>query len=190
MKCAICVPTHNEPEEVKKKVLARINETVGEGHIISTVNDTSSQGKGWALRECVNSVKDADSYTFVDGDGDIDPIFLAPLVFYLNQGYDVVVGKKELPKTFKRKMITFFSRLWIKLLFGIGVDTQTGIKAFKYKPHWHLDGWAFDIEILWDAKKKGKKILELPVHATVSSGKSWHDIASTLRDTIKLRFGL
>ena len=189
MKVGICVPTHNETKEVRERVMARINETVGEGHVISTVNDTSSNGKGWTLRECTKAI-DCDVYTFVDGDGDIDPIFMAPMVFYLNQGYDVVVGKKELPKTFKRKVLTFLSRLWIKLLFGIGVDTQTGIKAFKYKPHWHLDGWAFDIEVLWKAKKEGKKILELPVHATVSSGKSWHDIASTLRDTIKLRFGL
>lgn len=189
MKIGICVPTHNEQKERKDFVMARINETVGEGHVISTVNDTSSQGKGWTLRECVKAI-DTDTYVFVDGDGDIDPVYMAPMVFYLNQGYDVVVGKKELPRTFKRKLLTFLSRIWIRLLFGIGVDTQTGLKAFKYKPHWHLNGWAFDIEILWDAKKKGKKILELPIHATVSSGKSWHDIASTMRDTIKLRLGI
>ena len=78
--------------------MARINETVGEGHVISTANDTHSRGKGWALREALKAVE-ADRYIFVDGDGDIDPVYIAPIVFYLNQGWDVVVGKKELPKT-------------------------------------------------------------------------------------------
>jgi len=184
MKIAVCVPTHNEPKEQTDKVMARINETVGEGHLISTANDTHSRGKGWALREALKAVE-ADRYVFMDGDGEI-----APIVFYLNQGYDVVVGKKELPQGWKRKMITFLSRIWIRMLFGLKVDTQTGIKGFNYKPEWMLDGWAFDIEILRNAKKQGKKILELPVHATVSSGKSWNDITTTLRDTIRLRTGI
>jgi glycosyltransferase involved in cell wall biosynthesis len=189
MKIAICVPTHNELEERITYVMSRINDTVGPGHVISKVNDKDSMGKGWALREAVKAVE-ADYYIFLDGDGDIDPVYLAPIAFYLNQGWDIVVGKKELPKTFKRKIITFFSRLWIKMLFGLKVDTQTGIKGFRYKPDWHLNGWAFDIEILSKARKAGKSMIEIPIHATVSSGKSWHDIASTLRDTIKLRIGI
>ena len=189
IKIAICVPTHNEPKERTSFVMARINETVGEGHVISTANDTHSRGKGWALREALKAVE-ADRYIFVDGDGDIDPVYIAPIVFYLNQGWDVVVGKKELPKTFKRKILTFLSRIWIKTLFGLKVDTQTGLKGFRYKPHWHIDGWAHDIEILSQARKEGKKILEIPIHATVSSGKSWNDITTTLRDTIKIRTGI
>jgi len=189
MKIAVCVPTHNEPKEKLDFVHARISEAIGEGHIISTANDVNSEGKGWALREALKPME-ADLYIFIDGDGDIDPIQIAPIVFYLNQGWDVVVGKKELPRTFKRRMITFFSRLWIWLLFGIGVDTQTGIKGFRYKPNWCLNGWMCDVEILWKAKKMKKKIMEIPVHATVSSGKSWHDIASSLRDTIKIKVGI
>lgn len=189
MKIAICVPTHNEPEQRINEMMARINETVGEGHIISKVNDTDSIGKGFALREAVQAVV-ADIYIFVDGDGDIDPLYMAPIVFYLNQGYDVVVGKKELPGRWDRRWLTYFSRIWIRMLFGLKVDTQTGIKGFRYKPEWKLNGWAFDIEILHKAKKTKKKILEVPIHAVVSSGKKWQDIASTLRDTIKLRMGL
>src|SRR3990167_9988944 len=90
-KIAICVPTHNEPKERTDFVMARINEAVGAGHIISTANDTHSEGKGWTLREALKPVE-ADRYVFIDGDGDIDPIQIAPVVFYLNQGWDVVVG--------------------------------------------------------------------------------------------------
>lgn len=189
MKIAVCVPTHNEPELQIAAMMARVNETVGAGHLISKVNDKGSIGKGFALREAVKAVN-ADRYIFIDGDGDIDPLYMAPIIFYLNQGYDVVVGKKELPHRWDRRMVTYLSRIWVRLLFGLKVDTQTGIKGFRYKPEWELNGWAFDIEILHKAKKAKKKILEVPIHATVSSDKSWHDIAGVLRDTIKLRLGL
>ena len=189
MKIAICVPTHNEPADRINLVMARINEAVGPGHVISRFNDAGSRGKGFALREAVKAV-DADVYIFIDGDGDIDPIQIKDIVYYLMHGYDVVVGAKQLPHRAGRKILTYLSRMWVFMLFGITVDTQIGLKGFRYKPDWYLDGWAFDIEILYKAKKDKKKMIQIPVRAVVSSGKKWHDIASTLRDTIKLRFGL
>ena len=189
MKIAVCVPTHNEPDEVVNKVMFYINQAVGEGHIISRVNDKDSLGKGFALREASRAVE-ADYYIFIDGDGDIDPSQIKTIFYYLTQGYDVVVGKKQMPHKWSRKLLTWMSRVWIYILFGLAVDTQTGLKGFNYRPDWHLNGWAFDIEILHRAKKMKKKMIEIPVHAVVSSGEKWQDIASTLRDTIKLRFGL
>lgn len=186
-KVCVCVPTHNEPGT--RFVVGRISTAIGLQGTISTFNDTEGRGKGYALRQALKGVK-ADYYIFIDGDGDIDPEQIKLILPLLKLGWDVVVGKKQLPVRWDRRFLTFASRLWIKLLFGLTVDTQTGLKGFNYKPVWGLDGWAFDIEILWNAKKQGKKMKEVPIHAVVSSGKSWRDIYSALRDTIKIRWGL
>jgi hypothetical protein len=102
--------------------------------------------------------------------------------------YDVVVGRKYFPKRLGRKLLTFCSRLWIRLLFGLMIDTQTGIKAFNYKPEWKTDGWSFDIEILYKAKKEGKSIIEIPVKAVASGKKGLKDIWLALMETLKIRF--
>ena len=107
----------------------------------------------------------------------------------LIEGFDIVVGKKELPRRWDRKLLTIASRLWIKVLFGLDVDTQTGLKGFNYKPGWKTDGWAVDSEILHKAQQLGKTMTEIPVHAIVSSGKSIRDILLTLKDTITIRLG-
>ena len=187
MKVSVIVPTHNEPQ--RKIIAQRIKARMGQGDDIIVYNDTNGVGKGFAIREGLKNAN-SDYYIFIDGDGDIDPRQISRIVYFLRTGYDVVVGKKELPQRIGRKILTYASRLWIQLLFGINVDTQTGLKGFNYKPEWGTDGWAFDIEILYKAKKAGKMIAEVPVHATVSSGKTLKDIWSTLVDTVKIRQAL
>ena len=188
-KIAVCVPTHNEEPMVIQSVIAQIEAVIGLEGTISVFNDAEGRGKGYALREALKAVE-ADYYIFIDGDGDISPVWIPIVLYQLQEGYDISVGKKELPIRLDRKILTFASRLWIKMLFGLKVDTQTGIKGFNYKPEWKTNSWAFDIEILWKAKKMGKTMAQVPIHATVSKGKSFHDLWSTLIDSIKIRMGL
>lgn len=184
MRVSVIVPTHNEPH--RHIIIGRIEALMGHGDEIIAYNDAKGRGKGFAIRQGLKRAK-SDYYIFIDGDGDIDPRQITKIMYYLKAGYDVVVGKKELPHKLGRKILTYASRIWIRLLFGIKVDTQTGLKGFNYKPKWVTDGWAFDMEILYKAKKAGKSMMEVPVHATISSGKSWKDIWSTLVDTVKIR---
>lgn len=186
MKIAICMPLHNEPKALTDWVKQQISVAVGPGYPISIFHDSEGKGKGYALKRAVMAVE-ADYYIFIDGDGDIHPFQIRNILYYLRNGYDVVVGKKGLPHRWDRRILTYLSRWWVRLLFGLTIDTQTGLKGFNYKPEWLCSGWAFDIEVLWRAKHLGKKMIETPVHATVSSGKSWKDIFSTLRDTIMIR---
>ena len=153
---------------------------------IIVCNDRYGMGKGWALREALKEAK-YNKVIFIDGDGDIQPDEIKKILKLL-VWCDVVVGKKDLPKRLDRKLLTFLSRLWIRLLFGLTMDTQTGIKGFNYHPKWKNNLWAFDIEILYNAKKQGKIIAEIPIKAIVSDSKSSKDILATLRDTIKIRF--
>lgn len=186
----VLIPSKQEPNATQ--MMQAVEDFLHPDKIV-LCNDRYGQGKGWALRQ---AIKYADSLPviFIDGDGDILPSEIAKILPYLDQ-YDVVVGKKELPKRWDRKLLTYFSRIWVWLLFRISsdyglVDTQTGVKGFNYIPEWKIDGWAFDIEILWDAKLSGKKIIEVPVKATVSQGKSIKDVLSAWIETIKIRMGV
>lgn len=186
-KTTVIAPTHNEPH--RQFVVGRIEAELGHGDTILSFNDAEGRGKGYALREGLK-LANSDFYIFIDGDGDINPQYISLILYYLHMGYDVVVGKKQLPRRWDRRLLTYASRFWIWLLFGIKVDTQTGLKGFNYKPEWDTEGWAFDMEILYKAKKAGKIMIEVPVYATVSSGKTIKDIWSTLIDSIKIRIKL
>lgn len=182
---SIIIPSRLEPKVLD--LVNKIEQDIQPAEII-IFNDRYSQGKGYAIRQALKEAK-GNKFIFIDGDGDIQSFEIYKILIYLFQ-YDVVVGSKELPSRWDRKLLTFFSRLYIKLMFGISVDTQTGIKGFNYKPEWKTDGWAFDIEILYKAKKMCKSMIEIPVCAVVSDSKSIKEIWKTLTDSLKIRFQL
>ena len=168
---SILIPSRNEPEIYA--FVARLEMEIHPAQII-VYNDRYGQGKGYALREALKEAT-GDYFIFIDGDFDIKPYEIKKLIPYLKQ-YDVVVGNKGVPKRLSRKILTILSRLWIRLLFNLCDDTQTGIKGFNYKPEWITDGFAFDIEIIARAKQAGKRIVEIPIIAKVSDTKSFGDI--------------
>jgi glycosyltransferase involved in cell wall biosynthesis len=155
---------------------------------IIVYNDRYGQGKGFSIREALKEAT-GDMFIFIDGDLDILPFEIYKLLPYLEQ-YDVVVGGKGIPKRLDRRILTMLSRWWIRLLFNIWEDTQTGIKGFNYKPEWITNGWAFDIEIIYRAKKAGKSMITIPIQAIVSDTKSFRDIWKTFLDSIKIRLSV
>ena len=147
-------------------------------------NDYDGRGKGWALRQGLERATQR-PIIFIDGDNDIKVEEIAKLLPYLKQ-YDVVVGRKELPRSFKRRLITFLSRLYIRVLFGCRWDSQTGLKGFNYTPTWDSDSYAFDIEILAKARKNRKRIVEIPIHATVSDSKTMKEVWLVFLDSLDI----
>jgi glycosyltransferase involved in cell wall biosynthesis len=179
----IIIPNHNEP---------RINETVFTlcsrfpGIEIIVITDHEGRGKGWAIREGFKKVQTS-IFGYIDGDMDIHPRMINRLMPYL-EDYDIVVGKKRLSGSLGRRILTFLSRIYIKVLFNLDVDTQTGIKLFKTcaVKYWKTDGWAFDIEILAQAKRDGFSMIEVPVDAIVSKKMPFKSILGTFKDTIRI----
>ena len=180
---SILIPAYQEPKI--REFMEQIEYDIIPNQII-VCNDRYGKGKGWALREALKEAT-GNRIVFIDGDGDIQPYEINKLITYMYQ-YDIVVGKKQLPGSLNRKVLTYLSRLYILALFGLTIDTQTGIKAFNYKPEWKTDGWAFDIEILYKAKKDGKSMIEVPIKAIVSDTKNLGDILKTLWESLKIRF--
>jgi glycosyltransferase involved in cell wall biosynthesis len=178
---SIIIPSKLEPKIYD--FMDKIEQDIRPNQII-VYNDRYGQGKGYALREALKEAT-GDYFIFIDGDFDILPEEINKIIAYLPQ-YDVVVGNKGLPKRWDRKLLTILSRLWIRILFNICDDTQTGIKGFSYKPYWESNTFAFDVEILARAKIANKRMIEIPIIATVSDTKSFQDILETFIDSIKI----
>lgn len=138
-----------------------------------------THGKGYAVRYGMARAK-GDYVAFIDAGGDLNPNGVSMLLEHMEwYNADIIVGSKLHPVSkvvypMSRKILSFFSRIWIWLLFGLKVrDTQTGMKVFKREvletilPRLLVKEFAFDVETLAVARHLGfKRIYESPVELT------------------------
>lgn len=153
--------------------------------------DRGGRGKGWAIRKGVLA-SCHDIIVFLDADMDIHPRMIKRLLPFL-EDYDIVVGCKGISGLpLSRKLITLASRIYIKLLFWLDVDTQSGIKAMHKHAItlWKTNGFAFDMEFLATAKKKGLKMAEVNIIAQVSKKKSLGVLCDTLGESLRIWYRL
>jgi glycosyltransferase involved in cell wall biosynthesis len=165
---SILIPSHHEP--LINDVVSECERLFHDSEII-VCNDRYGNGKGWAVRQAMLYCK-GDVICLIDGDMDIHPRMILRLIPFL-EDYDIVLGKKQGVKRLSRRILTHLSRLYIRTLFGLGYDTQTGLKLFKRNivPYWSSNSFSFDLEILTLAKTNGAKIIEVPIEVT-EKGKS------------------
>jgi glycosyltransferase involved in cell wall biosynthesis len=143
---------------------------------LKVIGYEKNQGKGHAVQYGMFYAK-GDVIGFLDAGMDLDPKGLAILLSdFQKYDADIVIGSKRHPLShvnypFKRRLISYFSQKFIKLLFGLDVtDTQVGMKFFKRNiikkvlPRLLVKKFAFDVEILSVAYYLGfKKIYEAPI---------------------------
>jgi dolichyl-phosphate beta-glucosyltransferase len=92
------------------------------------------------------------------------------------ENYDIAVGSRaatgaeEAKRTLLRRTMSWTLRSLVKFLFKIGVkDTQCGFKLFSKQAAHHLyslqtiNGFSFDLEILYLAERYGYRVAEIPV---------------------------
>lgn len=188
---SVIIPCHNEERihDVVDGVEKILDGNFKEGdHEILIASDRDGRGKGWAVRQAMEFAR-GNIIIFLDGDMDINPRMILRLLPHLTE-FDIVVGKKNTRKIFSRWILTILSRIYIRMMFGIQVDTQTGIKAFwKYAlPDWKTNGFAFDIEILSKAKKIGFSMYEVTVEASASKKMKLRSIIMCLIESLKIKF--
>ena len=141
-------------------------------HIVSSEHN---HGKGSAIIAGVSEAE-GDYIAFVDADLEINPEQLEGfLIRMLEDNKDIIIGCKfhkdsEIEYPFKRKVLSMGYYIMLLVLFQLNVkDTQTGLKIFKadaIKPFAHLirtAGFAYDIEILAVAHRRGYSIGQMPV---------------------------
>lgn len=176
----------------------RIEYLLPEAEII-VIDDFKKKGKGTALIRGTKLAR-GDKIAWLDGDFELPP---AQLLDFISEDEDIVIGSKLHPSSIwenwsiKRRICTVGYYLLVKILFGLPVkDTQTGLKVFKRKvledvlPDVKTTGYAFDVEVLTLAHKRGYSIKEMAVivqcrKATGSANMT--TILKMLWDTLKIK---
>ena len=171
---------------------------------LKVIGYPANKGKGYALRQGVfASSGDAVLLTDADLSTPIEELDrLWPLIS--EQQYDVVIGSRALEpnKILKKQpwwrqgMGKIFNRIVKILVLDDFDDTQCGFKLFSDKAARNLfryarvNRFAYDVEILALAKKKGYRISEVPVewiNSPASKVNPIFDSMQMLFDLIKIR---
>jgi dolichyl-phosphate beta-glucosyltransferase len=141
-------------------------------------------GKGNAVKRGILEKATGDIVMFMDADNATPVSEISKFLPHFEQGYDVVIGSRELnpelvkvEQTFKRKVLGYLSHLLVRIVLLPGIyDSQTGFKAFTGKAAQEIFsrvtilGWAFDMEVLGIARARGLKIKEVGVSWTEFGG--------------------
>jgi dolichyl-phosphate beta-glucosyltransferase len=170
---------------------------------ITIVRSEVNKGKGNAIKKGVLSSKgellltcDADLSTPIEE--------IEKLHAYIEESFDVVIGSRALSESdvqvrqpwYRELMGKTFNKI-VKLLLVREInDTQCGFKLFKGDiarrlfAKSRIDGFSFDVEILFFAKKEGFKIKEVPVRWSNSPSSKVHlirDPVMMFLDLMKIR---
>lgn len=159
-------------------------------------------GKGKAVRKGMLAAR-GDVRLFADADQSTPIEQFEKLVDVLHDGHDVVVGSRaadgslEASKSPLRRLLSGGLRAMVRALFNIGVrDTQCGFKMFTAAAAEDLfrrqtiDGFSFDLEVLYLAEKFDYRIAEVPVEwidAPGSTVDAARVAARFLADLVKIR---
>jgi dolichyl-phosphate beta-glucosyltransferase len=149
---------------------------IARGHGAVVVSNDGNRGKGFAARRGMllaqgrrRLMTDADLSTPIE---DL-PRLMAPL----DAGYDVAIASRALPgsnvevrQSLSREAIGRMFNLCVRVVAVPGLhDTQCGFKLFtaeaaeaSFAPL-QLDGFSFDVEALFVARRRGYRIAEVPV---------------------------
>ena len=159
------------------------------------------RGKGFAVQTGMLTAKG--DYCFMC-DSDLSmpieelPKFLPPLCTA-----DIAIGSREakgavrINEPWQRHLIGRVFNILIKLLVLPGIsDTQCGFKCFTRKvvinifTKQRIGGWAFDVELLFLAKRAGFTLKEIPInwyYMTESKVKPIRDSVRMLRELLVIR---
>ena len=140
---------------------------------VKLVNYGANQGKGHAVKiGILNST--GDYVLFCDADLSTPIEEVGKLLKFIKD-YDVVIASRALKESnvktkFYRRLLGRGFAFIVNLFAVSGVkDTQCGFKLFKNQASKKIfvkqliSGWAFDVEVLFLARKFGYKIKEVPV---------------------------
>ena len=171
---------------------------------IKLLKNKINKGKGYSVKKGIlNSKKPL--ILFLDADFSTPIEELRKFAIYLDR-YSIIIGSRRLKgsnivikQPFYREFAGRVFNLFVRLLIVDGMnDTQCGFKLFKKDiatkifSKQRLNGFGFDVEILFLAKKFGYKVKDIPVtwkdsakHSKVNAIK--HSIAMFF-DLLKIRF--
>ncbi len=127
-------------------------------------------GFGWGLE------RGFDHFVEIDCDFSHDPRVL-PTLLEAAQNYDVVIGSRYIPGgkipqwTMSRRLLSRGGNQYASLMLGLGVaDSTSGYRVYSASAlskidfrSVHADGYGFQIEMTYRAKRGGASIVEVPI---------------------------
>ncbi len=183
-----------------EEILIKLKNEIEE---LKVINHKENMGKGRSVKDGVlNSLGELILFTDADLSAPIEN--LDGLIEELKKGYDVVIASREIEgakvrkRTLIRRVLSKVFNLAIKIFGFKGFrDTQCGFKLFKSTVAQFLflksriNGYAFDVEILHIAEKRGYKIKEYPIlwiDRKDSKMRLFKDGLRMLKEVIKIRY--
>jgi dolichyl-phosphate beta-glucosyltransferase len=136
------------------------------------------RGKGAAVRAGMLAAQ-GEEVLFMDADGSAPLSEIEGLRQALKEGVPIAIGSRVIPKGAPQVIRTYLHRKILGRCFAFLVnrlilknvkDTQCGLKLFNKDvvkdlfPRQKLDGFAFDVEILYLARRMGYSINEIPIN--------------------------
>jgi glycosyltransferase involved in cell wall biosynthesis len=155
----------------------------------------SNRGKGHAVRAGLLAAQ-APIALFSDADLSTPISELPKIVEPIETGdYDIVLGSRALNRKlighrqpWRREQGGKVFNAVVRLTTGLPfADTQCGFKAFQMEAVrpivelGQIDGFGFDVELLFLAQRAGLRMLEVPVHWNHHEGSKVHIVRDSLR---------
>lgn len=166
------------------------------------LNNKSNKGKGYSVKRGMLSAK---KKWVLFSDADLStPIEMLDKMWPHTKQFDVVIASRNMPDSnigvkqpWYRQMAGKAFPLFVRAFLLRGIkDTQCGFKLFKTSivksilKKQTLDGWAFDAELLFIAKKTGYNMKEVGVEWVNDENSKLNLIRDSLqmgKDVLKIR---
>ncbi|MBN2251910.1 MAG: glycosyltransferase family 2 protein [Candidatus Altiarchaeota archaeon] len=162
---------------------------------LKVLQNEINRGKGYSVKRGILEASGG-FILFTDADLSTPLEESDKLLGFLQKGFDVAIGSRALPgsdvrvhQPFYREYSGRIFNFMVRLMTSIGLkDTQCGFKCFRKNAAKNifsrqtLDGFSFDVEDLYIAKKLGYRIKEVPV-VWLNSGST---TVSFIKDAIQM----
>ena len=159
-----------------------------------------NRGKGYSIRRAVLQ-SSGEMIVFMDADLPYDFESVQLVIDTLHQGAQVAIGSRVLSESELNDQVPLirtlagqiFSLLIRVLLFPGITDTQCGLKGFRNREarkifgQITIDGFGFDVEVLFLARRLGYKITQVPVNLVFSRSESR---VRLFKDSLRMLFDL
>jgi dolichyl-phosphate beta-glucosyltransferase len=175
--------------EVCKQFLPKLN----------VISQGVNLGKGAAVRTGMLEAK-GDIRIFMDADLSTPIYEVNKVIEQLQKGADVCIGSRAMNRALVKEHQPFYREFMgktfnkiVQLLVFKGIeDTQCGFKAFTKKasdiifPKAKINGFSFDVELLYLSTKAGLKIEQVPVEWYNDKRSTVHPIFDSLKMLIEI----
>ncbi len=174
----------------------------GSEHVAIRYLPLPHRGKGAAVRAGMLAAH-GDPIAFLDADLSIPAEVVDDLADALRDGADIAVASRYVAgSTVKRPLVrramSHAYRWLVRLVVPTGIeDTQCGGKAYTAEAaralfsRQRIDGFAFDAEVLYAARRQGYRVREVPFALVQPGQTSVHllsDAPQMVRDLLRIRW--